>query len=349
MRVIDLSQVLAGPYATWALAQLGAEVIKVEPPGGDASSKVGPFLDGTSLYHRTVNAGKRIVAEDLATEDGRARLDDLLVGADIVVHNMRSDSAARLDLAPQQLSDRHPRLVIVTIGGFAEGMPEGGRATYDLVIQALSGIMSVTGYPEGEPVRAGVPVSDLSAGLWAAMAALAGLRHRDVHGHGGHLEVPMLDASLSLLTYMGTGAATTGAVPGRIGNEHPSVVPYGSFEAVDGHLVIAVYSDKFWHPLCHALDLREMEADGRLDRMAGRVARRAEVNAAVRRAVAGRTRTATLEALESHDVPCAPVLDVSEALQTPYVQQRGAVLEMEDDGVRYRMVAAPVKGIMGPT
>ncbi len=345
LRAIDLSQVLAGPYATWALAQLGAEVIKVEPPGGDASMQVGPFVRGTSLYHRTVNAGKVILTEDLSTQSGRKHLDDLLSTADILIHNLRADSAERLGVAPRQLSVRHPRLVMVTIAGFADGTPEGGRPAYDLVIQALSGIMSLTGNPDQPPFRAGVPVSDLAAGLWAAIGALAGLRHRDISGDGGHLEVPMLDASLSLLSYIGTDAATTGNTPVRIGNQHPAVVPYGSYEAADGHVVIAVYSDRFWPSLCHALELRALKEDSALDRMAGRVARREEVNAAIQGAIAGRTRAAVLAVLEAHDVPCAPVLEVDEALATPYVRGRAVVRDVEENSVAYRTIAAPIKGI----
>ena len=205
--------------------------------------------------------------------------------------------------------------------------------------------MSLTGPPDRPPVRAGVPVSDLSAGLWAALAALAGLRHRDVNGRGGHLEVPMLDASLSLLTYMGTGAATTGIVPRRIGNEHPTVVPYGSYEAADGHVVIAAYSNKFWLALCRALELRALGEDRGLDSMAGRLARREEINTAVQRAVTGRTRAAVLAVLEAHDVPCAPVLDVNEALATSYVRRRGAVRHVDEGSVAYQTVVAPVNGL----
>lgn len=348
LRVVDLSQVLAGPYSAWALAQLGAEVTKVEPPGGDASMQVGPFHDGTSLYHRAVNTGKKVVNLDLTSAGDRERLHDMLGVADILIQNMRAASALKLSVSPPQLLVRHPKLVIVTISGFAAGSSEAGRAAYDLVIQALSGVMSLTGTADRPAVRAGVPVSDLSAGLWAAIAGLAGLRYRDAHGRGGLLQVPMLDASLSLLTYMGADAATTGNSPGRIGNEHPSVVPYGSFEAKDGHVVVAVYSDKHWLPLCRALGLGGLGADPELAIMSGRVARRAEVNLAVQAAISDHSRAELLDLLESHDIPCAPVLELSEALATRYVKERRIISELGEDTAQYRTVSAPVKGIEHP-
>jgi len=345
VRVVDMSQVLAGPYCALVLGQLGAAVVKVEPPQGDASRQVGPFLGDQSLYFHCLNDGKRVTSLDIRTSDGRMRLLEEVRHADVVVQNLRAESARRLGVSPADLMDVNPDVVVVTVQGFATGTPMEGHAAYDVVIQALSGIMALTGEPDGPPVRAGVPLSDLTAGLWAVIAALCGLVFRAHHGRGGHLEVPMLDASMSLLTYAATGAAAENADPERVGNAHPAVTPYGSFDAADGPFVLAVYQDKFWPPMCRALGLDDLGADPTLAQQPGRLIRREELRQRIQEAVRGRSRSDVIAALQAHDVPCGPVLGVSEAMRTDYAIARGVLRQGQDHAVDYQVVSPPVRGI----
>jgi formyl-CoA transferase/CoA:oxalate CoA-transferase len=325
VRVVDLSRVLAGPFAAQALAEMGADVIKVEPPGGESARGVGPFIDGRSLYFASLNTNKRGVVLDLTSGAGRRGLEALLASADIMIENFRPDAAARLGLTPDELSASHPHLVVVTISSYARGTDREGEASYDLIAQAESGIMSVTGEPGGPPVRAGVAISDLAAGLWSALGAVAAYSGRLRHGRGSHVEVPLVDAALSLLTYTATAALATGEEPGPVGSGHHSVVPYRAFATADGWVVVAVLGDKFWPKLCEALDLGELAGRPDLLTNTGRAAHRNEVDEAVELALGGLTTAGASQVLETAGVPHAPINTVLQALRTPYVDARGLV------------------------
>ena len=340
IRVIDLSRVLAGPFATMLLADLGADVVKVEPPDGDETRSWGPPWWGDpaerrSTYFASVNRNKRSVVLDLRTDDGRAACDRLLATADVLVHNYRPATAARLGLSTEAVRRRHPGLVVSTVGGFAEA--EADRPAYDLLAQAVSGLMSVTGEPDGAPVKVGVALLDLIAGLECAVGALAALVGR----RASSANVNLVEAGVtSLINVLGSHLAT-GAEPGRHGTAHPNIAPYQSFEARDGHLVVAVGNDAQFARLLSVLYLTD--ADGRFATNAQRVANRDELAAWLGGAIATWDRAALVRALSGADVPAGPVNSVSEALAS-----MGPEWVQELDGVRLAPGPLRVDGELTP-
>jgi crotonobetainyl-CoA:carnitine CoA-transferase CaiB-like acyl-CoA transferase len=344
VRVLDLSRVLAGPFGAQVLAEMGADVVKVEFPPGDWARTAGPHLGDRSLYFSSVNTGKRGVALDPATEEGRRRLDRLLGATDVVVENFRPQAAGELGLLPDQLLTRHPQAVIVTVSGYARDSDRSGEPAYDVSVQAEAGLMSVTGEPGGQPVRAGVPISDLVAGMWAALGAVSGLVARGRTGRGVHVEVPLLDATLPLLSYMAPSALHQGVDPPKVGSGHHVITPYGAFQTGDGWVVIAVLADKFWPRLCAALGLDAIGPSVRpeLARNEARMAVRAEVEAAVAQAVAPLTTAEAMARLAAGEVPHAPVLGLLDALSSPYVRSRGILCTVDAPEGRYGVVQGPL-------
>ena len=313
IRVVDLSRVLAGPFATMLLADLGADVVKVEPPDGDESRAWGPPWWGDpaerrSAYFASVNRNKRSVVLDLRTDAGRTDLDRLLAGADLLVHNYRPATAARLGLEREALRARHPAIVVATVGGFP-GV-DADRPAYDLLAQAVSGLMSVTGDPGGSPMKVGVALLDLLAGLECAVGALALLIGRGSTS-AGSVQVSLVEAGVAGLTNVLANHLATGAEPGRHGNVHPNIVPYQPFAAADGDLVLAVGNDQQFARLCAVLDL---PVDPGFATNPQRVARRVELVAALGTAIHRRRRAELLAALEEADVPAGPVNRVGEAV-----------------------------------
>jgi crotonobetainyl-CoA:carnitine CoA-transferase CaiB-like acyl-CoA transferase len=343
VRVLDLSRVLAGPFTAQVMAEMGADVIKVEFPGGDPARAIGPFLDGRSLYFSSLNTGKRGVLVDPATDAGREALEALIARSDVLVENFRPSTGKQLGLDPPGLLERHRRLVLVSVTGYARDSDRADEGAFDLSIQAETGIMGVTGEPGRPPVRAGVAISDLAAALWAAMGGIAALRARDRDGRGRHVEIPMIDASLPLLSYLGTGALGTGEEPDKVGSGHHSLCPYGAYAAKDGWVAIACLADKFWPPLCRSLELDDLLERPELVRIQGRLVARHEVDGRVADAVARLRMDEVLTRLANAGVPHAPVLGVIEALTTPYVRTRGIVGEVGTPEGAYQVVQGPLR------
>jgi crotonobetainyl-CoA:carnitine CoA-transferase CaiB-like acyl-CoA transferase len=340
IRVIDLSRVLAGPFATMLLADLGADVVKVEPPSGDETRSWGPPwwgdpADRRSAYFASVNRNKRSVVLDLRTDAGRATCERLLATADLLVHNYRPATAARLGLSTDALRERHPRLVVASVGGFAGA--DADRPAYDLLAQAVSGLMSVTGEPDGPPMKVGVALLDLIAGLECAVAALAALIGR----RGSSVSVNLVEAGVtSLINVLGSHLAT-GVEPGRHGNAHPNIAPYQAFEARDEHLVVAVGNDAQFDRLLEVLDLAD--ADGRFATNERRIASRSELAAWLGDAIGRWDRSALVDALADADVPAGPVNSVPDALAA---MGEGWVTEL--DGVRIASGPLRVNGQLTP-
>jgi len=315
IRVIDVSRVLAGPFATMLLADLGADVIKIEPPSGDETREWGPPwwgdpADRRSAYFASVNRNKRSVVLDLKADDGRATLDRLLATADLLVHNYRPATAARLGLEADALAVRHPHLVVATIGGFPGA--DADRPAYDLLAQAVSGLMSITGEPDGRPMKVGVALLDLMAGLECAVGALAALVGRGRTGRASSVQVSLVEASVtSLINVLGNHLAS-GEEPRRHGNAHPNIAPYESFEAGDGHLVIAVGNDAQFHRLLGVLGLDD--PDGRYATNSQRVAGHPQLAAWLGERIGKRARDELVAELIAADVPAGPVNSVSEAV-----------------------------------
>ncbi|MBW3664224.1 MAG: CoA transferase [Actinobacteria bacterium] len=349
VRVVDLSRVLAGPFAAHVLAEMGATVTKVEAPEGDPAREIGPHADGRSLYFATFNTGKRGVVLDLTDADDRAALDRMLGDVDVLVDNFRPGAARDLGLDPQTVATRHQHLVHVTVSGYARGSERSDEGAFDVTVQAEAGIMAVTGEPGGPPARAGVPISDLAAGLWAALGALGGLVARQRTGRGTHIEIPLLDATLPLLSYMATAALHTGDEPPRVGSGHHEVVPYRAYATADGGwLVVAALADKFWPRLCDALGLTELASDPTLRTGAGRRVARDRVDQVVAGALGRLDRDEAKRRLDAAQVPNAPVLSLLEAIATPYVAARGIVVEVGEGAGAYRLVRGPLHGSQPP-
>jgi crotonobetainyl-CoA:carnitine CoA-transferase CaiB-like acyl-CoA transferase len=338
IRVIDASRVLAGPFATMLLADLGADVVKVEPPDGDETREWGPPwwgdpADRRSAYFASVNRNKRSIVIDLRTDRGQGTLHRLLATADLLVHNYRPGTAARLGLRTDALRARHPRLVVASVGGFPGA--DADRPAYDLLAQAVSGLMSITGEPGGPPMKVGVALLDLLAGLECAVGALAALVGR---GRAGSVEVSLVEAGVtSLINVLGNHLAS-GEEPERHGNAHPNIVPYQAFRAADGELVIAVGNDAQFTRLLEVLAL--VDGSGRFATNPLRLARRDELVAWLADTIRSRRRDDLVTALQAADVPAGPVNRIGEALTAMETSHPEGWTE-ELDGVR--MVPDPVR------
>ncbi|MFI7125003.1 CaiB/BaiF CoA transferase family protein [Nonomuraea sp. NPDC050153] len=337
--VADFSRVLAGPYATMLLADLGAEVVKVERPGaGDDTRAWGPPYapDGEATYFLGVNRNKRSIALDLRADIEVARA--LAARADVLVENFRPGTMDRLGLGYAGLRELNPGLVYCSINGFGSG-PGAGLPGYDLIAQAVGGLMSVTGEPGGPGTKAGVALVDVITGLHAGLGILAALRHRDRTGEGQHVEVSLLSSLLSALTNHASAYAAAGAVPQAMGNRHPSIVPYEVFEAADRPIVIAAGNDRQFQALCAALNRPDLAGDPRHATNAGRVAARAGLVAEINAALSERTADEWFETLTAAGVPCGPINDLAAAFAL--ADELGLEPSVQLDGVG--QVANPVR------
>ncbi len=346
LTVLDLSRVLAGPYCTMLLGDMGARVIKVEQPGrGDDTRHWGPpFVAGESAYFLSVNRNKESVTLDFKHPEGRNLLERLIARADVLVENFRPGTLARLGLGYDALARRWPRLVYCAISGFGQTGPRRARPGYDAVIQAEGGLMSITGPEDGPPFRLGVAISDLVTGLFAAQGILLALLARAATGRGQLVDIAMLDATAAILTYQAGIYFTTGETPRRLGNRHPTIAPYETFAARDGDLVLAVGNDAIWRRFCRAVDLDALADDPRFATNAARV-RHAE---ALRRVLAERFQTRErrewLARLDAAGVPCGAVRDVAEVFADEQLLAREMVATVQHPTVGpLRVLGVPVK------
>jgi crotonobetainyl-CoA:carnitine CoA-transferase CaiB-like acyl-CoA transferase len=317
LRILDFSRVLAGPFATMLLADLGAEVIKIERPGiGDETRSWGPPNDehGNATYFQAVNRNKRSVAVDLSTEAGRAQSRELAASADVVVENFRPDVMDKLGLGYEALSATNPRLVFCSITGFGAG--DGARLPgYDLLVQAVGGLMSITGAPGGEPQKVGVAVVDVLAGLFASVGILAALRHRDATGEGQRVQVDLFSSLLAALVNQGSAFTVAGVVPARMGNAHPSISPYELYETGAGELVLAVGNDRQFAALCAVLDEPELAADPRFAGNRARIDNREALTRELVRRLGSRPAAEWAALLTDARVPAGVVNDIAGAFE----------------------------------
>jgi crotonobetainyl-CoA:carnitine CoA-transferase CaiB-like acyl-CoA transferase len=334
IRVLDLSRVLAGPYCTMLLSDLGAEVIKVERPGsGDETRTWGPpFVAGESAYHLAVNRGKRSITLDLRGERARAAALRLAARADVLVENFRAGGAEALGVGYEHLRRVNPRLVYCAITGFGAREPSG-RSGYDFVIQAESGLMSITGEDGGPPVKVGVAIVDVLAGLNAAVAILAALRRRDRTGSGERVEVALLDSALSGLVNVAQSVLVTGREAGRHGNTHASIAPYQPLRAQDGLVAVAAANDGLFRNLCGVLDRADLHADPRFATNAKRVEHRAELVEQLELTLATRPAAEWIERLTAAGVPAGKIRGVREALAEAAAAGQPATLEVDHPSV----------------
>lgn len=328
VRVLDLTRVVAGPFATATLADLGAEVVKVERPGTGDDYRYGPSKKGqTSLSFQNTNRGKRSVTLDLRTDEGRELLLCLAERFDVLVENFRAGFLASQGLGAEALQGRNPRLVVASLSGFGQTGPRAGEASYDIVAQASGGLMALTGFPDGPPVRGGGALGDFVGGLYLALGIVAALRDRDRSGRGRVLDLSNQDAIFAVTDSAATIFEGIGVRSDRVGNQHPFTAPYDAFQATDGWVVVATASNKLFRGLCEAIGRPELATDERYRSHRGRAARRAEVNRSVADWVAARSCDEVLATLgpQGARLPCARVASPEELTEDPQLRARGMV------------------------
>ena len=372
IRVLDLSRVLAGPWATQLLGDYGADVVKVERPGaGDDTRQWGPpwlerqdnAAERESAYFLAANRNKRSLTVDISSSDGQKLVRELAAQSDVIVENFRAGTLQRWGLDPARLRETNPRLVVCTISAFAHDSSRGDEPGYDAMIQASGGLMSITGPAEeegGEPAKVGVAIADIMCGMYAATAILAALHERSLSGQGRSIEVPLYDSQVAWLANQAMNLLVGGAVPGRLGTAHPNIVPYQAFATSDGHIMIAVGNDRQFADCVRRCRLPDLAADPRFVRNANRLANRGELVALLSAAFAAEPTSFWLRELGEAGVPCSPINDIGEVFSSAYAEECGLVrmlahpyqprlptvanpVRFSDDAVSYRS-APPLLG-----
>jgi CoA:oxalate CoA-transferase len=343
--VIDLTRVLAGPYCTMVLLDLGARVIKVEVPGtGDDARHYGPFLKGKSAYFGSLNRGKESIALDLKAPADRAIFEALLAGADVLVENYRPGTLEKLGYGWEALHARYPRLIYAAASGFGHTGPYSKRAAYDMVVQGMGGIMSVTGHPGGPPTRVGTSVGDITAGLFTAVGVNGALYHRERTGAGMKIDVAMLDCQIAILENAIARYVATGQIPGPLGARHASITPFEAFHAKDGHLIIAAGNDALFAKLADALGRPDLKTNDLFRTNDLRTSHAAALKAEIEAALAGDTVEAWLERLGAAGIPSGPINNVAQALADPQIAARNMVVSVDDpQSGTLKMAGNPIK------
>ncbi len=350
LTVLDLTRVLSGPYCTMMLADMGARVIKVEQPGkGDDTRGWGPpFQNGESAYFLSVNRNKESVTLNFKHPDGREVLDKLVQQADVLVENFRPGTLERQGLGYDALSAAHPRLVYCSISGFGQTGPRRSEPGYDAVMQGEGGLMSITGPPGGTPYRLGVAIADIVSGMFAAFGVAMGLLARERAGHGQFIDVGMLDSVAALLTYQAGIYFATGQAPPSLGNQHPTIVPYETFTAADGDIVVAAGNDVLFTKFCEIIETPTLAADERFTTNKGRVENQDALRPLLAERIRTRSRSQWLDVLKQAGVPCGAVRDLAEVLSDPQLVERLMVVPMHHPKAGpMQVLGVPVK--MGET
>jgi formyl-CoA transferase len=325
IRVVDLTRVMTGPYCTMMLGDMGADVIKVERPGkGDDTRAWGPpFQDGESTYFLSVNRNKRSIALDLKHEAGCEVLWRLIENADVLVENFSPGTIGRLGFGYDAVRARNERIVFASISGFGQTGPSAGRTAYDLIVQGMSGMMSVTGEPDGMPTKLGIPIADIAAGMFAAYGIVSALFQRERTGEGRYIDVSMLGGQVALLTYQAGIYFATGQTPAPLGNAHPIVAPYDTFQTADGYINLAVGNDSLWERFCRAFDLDDAIADERFRTNAGRITNRDALYEIIDRALGSRATVEVVDRLDACGVPCGPIYTIPQLYDDPHADAAG--------------------------
>ncbi|MDF1553546.1 MAG: CaiB/BaiF CoA-transferase family protein [Deferrisomatales bacterium] len=345
LHVLDLTRVLAGPYCTMVLADLGAEVIKLEVPGrGDDSRHFGPFVGSESAYFMSLNRNKRSITLDLKTARGKELFLELLPRFDVLVENYRGGAMEKLGLGYGRLKEVHPRLIYAAVSGFGHTGPYREKPAYDVVVQGMGGLMSITGQPDGPPTRVGASMGDITAGLFTVIGILAALRKRELTGVGDKVDVSMLDSQVAILENAIARYQVTGEPPRRIGNRHPSITPFTSLPTTDGYVIVAIGNDKLWEVFCRLVDREELIGDGRFRTNQDRTENWEALEPILVEIFAAKGTQQWLAVLEPAGIPCGPINTVDQVLADPQVRARGMVVEMQHPVAgRLEMAGSPVK------
>ncbi len=330
LKVIEMARILAGPWAGQTLADLGAEVIKVESPAGDDTRQWGPpFIGEDAAYFHGCNRGKASVVIDFRTPEGQAQMRDLVADADVLIENFKVGGLVKYGLDYASLSALNPRLIYCSITGFGQDGPYAKRAGYDYILQGMSGLMSVTGDPSGQPQKVGVAVTDVFSGMYASTAILAAVHQRQSTGKGQHIDLSLLDVATAVMANQAMNYLATGDAPQMLGNAHPNIVPYQVFDCADGHIIIASGNDGQFGKLCTLLEVPELAAE--FPTNADRLANREALTVALTKRTALMTKTDLLAACEAHGVPAGPINDMAEVFADPQIVARG--MQVDLDGI----------------
>jgi glutaryl-CoA transferase len=336
LKVIELARILAGPWAGQTLSDLGAEVIKVESPSGDDTRAWGPpFVtrddDESAAYFHSTNRGKASVTVDFSTPEGQARVREMVRAADILIENFKVGGLAKYGLDYDSLKEVNPRLIYCSITGFGQDGPYAHRAGYDFIIQGMSGLMSITGEPDGQPQKSGVAITDIFTGIYAVSGILAALHQRERTGRGQHVDMALLDVAVAVTANQALNYLTTGKAPERMGNAHVNLTPYQVFDCADGHIIIATGNDRQYQRLCKILELEDMAEAPEFLRNKDRIANRRVMIARLNGATAQRSKADLLAACEAQGVPAGPINTLDEVMADPQIVARGMQIEL--DGV----------------
>jgi len=328
--VLDLTRVLAGPFCTLVLSDLGARVIKIESPAGDDSRHIGPFIKGKSAYFMSLNRGKESVVLDLNDPGDRESFEKLLGQGDVLVENFRPGTMEKFGYGFEALHARFPRLIYAAASGFGHTGPQANRPAYDMVVQAMGGIMSLTGQPGGPPTRVGTSIGDITAGLFTAVGIASALFNRTHSGKGMKIDVAMLDCQIAILENAIARYFATGEVPGPLGARHPSITPFAAFRTKDGYIVIAAGNDRLFARLCETIGRADLAANPLFASNELRTQHAGALQDEIEQALAARAGDAWLRIFESSGVPCGPINDIAHALADPQIAARNMVVTVDD-------------------
>ena len=332
IRILDLTRVLAGPYATMVLGDLGAEVIKLEQPGsGDESRNFGPFKNDFSLYFMSVNRGKKSLTLDLKAPRGKEIFLELVNQSDILVENFRPGAMKKLGLDYETLRQSHPSLIYAACSGFGQTGPYARRGAYDMIIQGMGGIISITGEPNRPPVRVGTSISDITAALFTAIGIVSALRHRDRTGEGQLVDVAMLDGMVAVLENAIVRHFATGEIPQPLGSQHPAITPFEAFESADGYIIIAIGNDSLWAKFCEHAERLDLVSDERFATNASRTANHDQLHPILTEIMRRRTTDQWIEGLDALGVPCGPINTIDKVVNHPQVLAREMIAKVTHD------------------
>ena len=350
IKVLDLTTFLSGPFCTMTLADMGADVIKIETPEkGCATRKTPPFIHGESAYYMSLNRGKRSLTLDLKSKQGKKIFLKLAAATDVLVENFRPGVMKRLGFDYETLSALNPKLIYAAISGFGHTGPFREKGAYDMVIQGYGGVMSITGNPDGEPVRVGYSVADLAAGLYGSIAITGALRVRDRLQKGQFLDVSMFDCQVALMENAVARYFATGNIPGPLGNRHPSIAPFQAFKSATGYFTVTASTDEQFGNLCDLMERPELKSDPRFLTKTDRAKNAQDVSDVFNQLFEGKSKEHWIELLEGRGIPCGPINNVREVVESPQVQARGMVIEMDHPTAgKIKMAGSPIKASLTP-
>ena len=344
VKVLDFTNVLAGPYCTMMLSNMGADVYKLEKPGGDDSRAFGPHINDASAYFMSINRGKKSIICDTKTEKGKELFKRMAAKADVLVENLKPGAMERMGLGYDTLKEKNPRLIYVAISGFGHTGPYSPRASYDMIVQAMGGIISITGTPGAEPVRVGTSIGDIVAGMFGAFGAVSALYQRAVSGKGQKVDVAMLDCQLAILEAAITRYATTGAVSGPLGLRHPTITPFAGYKTKDSYVIVACGNDRIFSEFCKTADLEDLLKDERFKTNPLRCQNVDALTPIIQSKMLERTTSQWMEILIAKDVPCGPINTVDKLFSDPQVAARNMLVDVEQPIIgNVKVTGNPVK------